>query len=33
LDKKLRFLEKKTFNTTTRRRILRRTFWLIWKNS
>jgi hypothetical protein len=34
----LSFLNKKvalekTFNTTTQRRILRRTFWLIWKNS
>jgi hypothetical protein len=30
--RKLRFL-KNTFNTTRQRRISRRTFWFIWKNS
>jgi hypothetical protein len=32
LNQKLRFLEK-TFITPTQRKISRRVFWLVWKNS
>jgi hypothetical protein len=32
-SERVAFFRKKTFNTSTQRRISRRAFWLIWKNS